>query len=135
MYASGKSAVWMWAAARATLRSACCGRLPSLDATLVDLSQPMLERARDRVAAVGQGSITIRQADIRELELGAEQFDIILAAAVLHHLRNDHEWYSVFAKFLSTLRPGGCVWIYDMVERLDGCGRNADASATGKYLR
>ena len=33
------------------------GRLPGLDVTLVDLSRPMLERARERVSAAAGGSV------------------------------------------------------------------------------
>jgi tRNA (cmo5U34)-methyltransferase len=91
------------------------GYLPNLNATLVDLSEPMLERARARVAAATQGTVTTLQSDIRELELGGEQFDIIVAAAVLHHLREDSEWEAVFKKFHQSLRPGGSIWISDLV--------------------
>src|SRR5215469_9799766 len=37
--------------------------LPSLDATLIDLSQPMLDRAHDRVSRATGGRITTVQAD------------------------------------------------------------------------
>ena len=88
--------------------------LPGLDSTLVDLSAAMLERAETRVAATA-GKVATLQGDIRELELGAEQFDVIVAAAVLHHLREDAEWELVFKKFYRSLRPGGAIWISDLV--------------------
>jgi tRNA (cmo5U34)-methyltransferase len=91
-------------------------RLPNLDATLMDLSQPMLDRARDRVSRATAGRITTIQADIREVELPDEEFDIVLAAAVLHHLRADQEWRDVFAAFHRALRPGGSLWVFDLVE-------------------
>src|SRR5438105_2557529 len=43
--------------------------LPNLDATLIDLSQPMLDRARERVSRATTGRITTVQADIREAKL------------------------------------------------------------------
>ena len=89
--------------------------LPHLDVTLNDLSQPMLERAQERISAVGVKTISVLQGDVRELELGEAQFDIIMAAAVLHHLRGDEEWHKVFAEFHRALRPGGSVWISDLV--------------------
>ena len=55
------------------------------------------------------------QGDIRELELGAPQFDIILAAMVLHHLRGEDEWRAVFEKLFRALKPGGSLWIADHV--------------------
>jgi tRNA (cmo5U34)-methyltransferase len=91
-------------------------RLPNLDATLMDLSQPMLDRARERVSRATAGRITTIQADIREVELPDEEFDIVLAAAVLHHLRADQEWRDVFAAFHRALRLGGSLWVFDLVE-------------------
>ena len=72
--------------------------LPDLDVMLVDLSQPMLDRAAQRVGEVAGGAIVAAQADIRELALEEAGFDVILAAAVFHHLRDDGEWRDVFAK-------------------------------------
>jgi len=90
--------------------------LPDLDMTLVDLSQPMLNRARKRVATATCGAVTTIQGDVRELELGEQSFDIILAAAVLHHLRDDTQWQGVFTAFHRALTPGGSLWIFDMIE-------------------
>ena len=102
-------------------------RLPNLDATLIDLSQPMLDRARERVSRATAGRITTIQADIREVELPDEGFDIVLAAAVLHHLRADQEWRDVFATFHRALRPGGSLWVFDLVE--------SSIPAVGRLLR
>jgi tRNA (cmo5U34)-methyltransferase len=93
-------------------------RLPNLDVTLVDLSQPMLERAKERVSAATKGAVQIIQADIREVELGEAKFDLTVAAAVLHHLRADSEWRAVFSKLHRALRPGGSLWIYDLVDHV-----------------
>jgi tRNA (cmo5U34)-methyltransferase len=90
-------------------------RLPDLDCTLVDLSRPMLNRAVERVFPHTAGRVEALQADIREADLGTGRFDIIVAAAVLHHLREDAEWEAVFDKFFAALRPGGSLWISDLV--------------------
>ncbi len=91
-------------------------QIPNLDVTLIDLSKPMLDRAAERVCRTTTGTVSTRQGDIREMDLGEQQFDIVLAAAVLHHLRSDAEWRAVFAAFHRALRPGGSVWIFDLVE-------------------
>lgn len=91
-------------------------RFPNLEVTLIDLSQPMLERARQRVGQATAGNITTIQGDIREVALGDQKFDVILAAAVLHHLRTDAEWQQVFQRFHVALAPGGSLWIFDLVE-------------------
>lgn len=91
-------------------------RLPDCTCTLVDLSRPMLDRAVERVGAATGGTVTVRQGDIRSLNVGEGRFDVIVAAAVLHHLRTDDEWRAVFAKLYRALRPGGSLWISDLVE-------------------
>src|SRR5437868_7857110 len=88
---------------------------PNLDVTLIDLSRPMLDRATERVGRATTGSVKTVQGDIRGIELPDREFDIVLAAAVLHHLRTDSEWRAVFAAFHRALRPGGSIWIFDPV--------------------
>lgn len=90
--------------------------LPNMNVTLVDLSQNMLTRATERVQAATTGSVRAVQQDVRSLALASGSVDIILAAAVLHHLRSDDEWKSVFAHLFAALRPGGSFWIFDLVE-------------------
>jgi tRNA (cmo5U34)-methyltransferase len=90
-------------------------RLPTLAATLMDLSRPMLDRAEQRVRAAGITDVATLQADVREATFADGSFDLIVAGAVLHHLRGGDEWRAVFASFHRWLRPGGSVWVYDMV--------------------
>ncbi len=92
------------------------GRLPGLDVTLIDLSRPMLERAEQRTKAAGASSVRVLQQDIREAAIGDGAFDVIVAAAVLHHLRSDDEWRAVFRKLYDALSPGGSLWIFDLVD-------------------
>ncbi|MBC7820073.1 MAG: class I SAM-dependent methyltransferase, partial [Planctomycetaceae bacterium] len=91
-------------------------RMPHLNVTLVDLSQAMLDCALQRIQPKAVGPVATIQSDIRELELGQNRFDIILASAVLHHLRADAEWRSVFQKLYAALKPNGSIWIFDIVE-------------------
>lgn len=88
---------------------------PLTSVTLIDLSRPMLERAVERISADHMLNIEPLQGDIREIELGEERFDIVFAAAVLHHLRTDDEWESVFRKIYRALKPGGSFWISDLI--------------------
>ena len=53
------------------------------------------------------GKISLIQGDVRDVVLPSGRFDIILAAAVLHHLRTDTEWQVVYASFHRALNPGG----------------------------
>ena len=90
-------------------------KIPDLDCTLIDLSMPMLERAKERISAETKGQINIIQADILEVELPDNCYDIIVAGAVLHHLRKDEDWEVVFGKVYQSLKPGGSFWISDLV--------------------
>jgi len=90
-------------------------KIPDLNCTLNDLSLPMLERARERVSPQTKGTVTIIQDDMRNLDLPDKHFDIILAAATLHHLRDDDDWELMFTKIYKTLKPGGSFWISDFI--------------------
>jgi tRNA (cmo5U34)-methyltransferase len=108
--------------------------LPDVDVTLVDLSQPMLDRATERIAAVSKGAIRTLQGDIRDLAFPTAQFDVILAAAVLHHLRAEDEWQAVFTKFHRLLKPGGSLWIVDLIEQSTAAVQSLMWARYGKYL-
>lgn len=90
-------------------------KIPNLECTLIDLSQPMLNRALERVSEVTTGKVEIIQGDIRDIELPKNHYDIILAGAVLHHLRSDSDWEIVFQKLYDSLTLGGCFLISDLL--------------------
>ena len=85
------------------------------DCDLCDLSEPMLKRAEERLSSETSGTIRKFHGDLRELPLEEEGYDLILAAAVLHHLRDERDWETTFTKIYSLLRPGGSIWITDIV--------------------
>ncbi|RZK80566.1 MAG: class I SAM-dependent methyltransferase, partial [Pedobacter sp.] len=76
---------------------------------------PMLQRAKERASQETNGKITIVQEDMRNLNLPDEHFDIVLAAATFHHLRDDADWELVFGKIYKALKPGGSIWISDLI--------------------
>jgi tRNA (cmo5U34)-methyltransferase len=75
----------------------------------------MLTRAKDRISAQTMGKITLIQDDMRNLDLPYNHFDIVLAAATFHHLRTDADWELVFTKIYHALKPGGSIWISDLI--------------------
>lgn len=109
-------------------------RIPELEVTLVDLSRPMLDRAQQRVGQRTSGTVRTLRADIRDLELAANYYDIITAAAVLHHLRDDEEWQAVFGKLHACLRPGGSLWIADLIEHTSASVQSLMWNRYGDYL-
>ena len=96
-------------------------RLPNLEVTLVDLSQPMLSRAQQRISATGlRVAIHPLQADIRDLQWPPDSFDIVMAAASLHHLRGEVEWRLVFTRIFRALRPVTSeVWLGQVTDGLE----------------
>ena len=88
---------------------------PGLDCHLVDLSRPMLDRAGQRVRAGGAASVTTHQSDLRALAFAGGSFNVILAGAVLHHLRDDADWASAFRQFYHWLKPGGRLYVADLI--------------------
>jgi len=85
------------------------------EVVLVDLSLPMLERSRQRIRDSHQCAVEIIQEDVRNIDLPKDRFDVVLAGAVLHHLRSVDQWESVFEKVFRSLRPGGSFWVFDLV--------------------
>lgn len=87
----------------------------TVDCDLLDLSEPMLRRARERVASETGGEVVLWHGDFRDAELPESGYDVVLAAAVLHHLRHEQDWQTAFSKIYRLLRPGGSVWVTDLV--------------------
>lgn len=110
-------------------------RINPLDCDLVDLSLPMLTRAKERVSKINNGVTRVFQEDFRAVELERESYDIIIAAAVLHHLRDDDDWRAAFQKMFDLAAPGGSVWVSDFVSHEDGAIQRLAWDRYGSYLR
>jgi tRNA (cmo5U34)-methyltransferase len=109
-------------------------QLPDLNCDLIDLSQPMLDRAKARIKAVSLGKIRTLQEDFRNADLSVETYDIVIAAAVLHHLRSDEDWEQAFHKIYEITAPGGSVWITDLVTHENESVHNMMWKRYGDYL-
>ncbi|MFI5323812.1 MAG: class I SAM-dependent methyltransferase [Thermodesulfobacteriota bacterium] len=70
---------------------------------------------RERLGNENAGEVRIFEGDFRELELPRSHYDVIVAAAVLHHLRDDTDWENTFRKIYGLLRPGGTFFVSDLV--------------------
>jgi tRNA (cmo5U34)-methyltransferase len=109
-------------------------RFKSADATMIDLSRPMLDRAQQRVSQVTAGRVTTLQADIREAQLGESRYDVVVAASVLHHLRSSEEWSTVCDKVFASLRPCGSFWIFDLVSHTTPAVQSVMMQRYGEHL-
>jgi tRNA (cmo5U34)-methyltransferase len=90
-------------------------KIGSIEVTLIDLSRPMLDRASERLITTGHKRFTLEQTDVRSFAFPPQAYDVVMAAAVLHHLRDDSEWEQVFRQIFQSLKPGGSFWISDLV--------------------
>lgn len=104
------------------------------DVDLVDLSGPMLERAAARVGEATGGTVRTVQGDFREVALPAGGYDVVLAAAVLHHLRDDADWEAAFGKLYEVTAEGGSVWVTDLVSQETEAVRAMMWKRYGAYL-
>lgn len=96
-----------------------CLKKPDTSVTLIDLSKNMLDRAHDRVSAVTSGHVEVIKGDFRTVETGTRKYDVIIATAVLHHLRDDNDWELSFRKLFDLLNENGSIWIFDLVHQTD----------------
>lgn len=92
---------------------------PNANCTLLDLSSAMLERARERVGSVTRGQLESVAGDLRTAVLPEGRFDVAVAAAVLHHLRDDADWELGFSRIRSLLREGGVLLVSDLIRHED----------------
>ncbi|CAN0418958.1 unnamed protein product, partial [Scytosiphon promiscuus] len=72
-------------------------------------------KSYERVFEQTNKNVQVVKRDIREVPLKQNHFDIILAGAVLHHLRDDQDWETTFKKIYGLLKPGGCFMISDLI--------------------
>lgn len=110
-----------------------CGK--DFDSDLIDLSRPMLERAKKRVSQETRGAINIFHGDFRAVKLTDQSYDVIIAAAVLHHLRDDQDWKDAFAKIYRLLKPGGSFWVTDLVSHENAAIHQLMWNRYGDYLQ
>jgi SAM-dependent methyltransferase len=76
----------------------------------IDLSPNMIEVAKQRSSEFP--TIDFQVADVMEWELPAEQFDVIVSIATLHHLPVER----LLPKLKAALKPGGRLVILDLLD-------------------
>jgi len=109
-------------------------KISDLDCTLLDLSLPMLKQAEDQVKNLTRGQVKTIQGDIRDIDIGKEKYDIVIAAAILHHLRDYDEWKHVFRKIYDSLITGGSFWVSDLISQEDHRIQKMSMERYGSYL-
>ena len=74
------------------------------------------------------------QGDFREIDLPDNEYDVIFAAAVLHHLRDDADWEETFEKIYRITASGGSIWITDLISHETETVQGLMWERYGEYL-
>ncbi len=82
----------------------------------VDSSTEMLARLEAKARAAGLGQVTTRRHDLTAEPLAEGEFDVILCAMTLHHVR---EVGPLLSRFHAMLSPGGLLALADL-DKEDG---------------
>ena len=101
---------------------------------LNDLSRAMLDRAKQRVSQETTGTVSTICGDFRTANLQDGSYDVIIAAAVLHHLRDEADWFDAFSKIYRLLKPSGSFWITDLVTHESPAVHELMWKRYGEYL-
>jgi ubiquinone/menaquinone biosynthesis C-methylase UbiE len=85
---------------------------PALRMTVTDYDPGMVRAARTALAPFG-GRASAEQADAAALPFPDDRFDLVVSAAMLHHVG---AWEKALAEAIRVLRPGGQLIGYDLLE-------------------
>ena len=87
-------------------------RVPRLRLTGVDLSEPMLQKARTAAEEAGAADrLDFRLGDAKSLPFPERSFDLVLCNSLLHHLPDP---LALFNEISRVSRPGGAILLRDL---------------------
>lgn len=111
-------------AGRDALALAQCG----LEVTCVDLSQRGLEQILERARERGlEDRISVQHADVRDVEIQAGQYDVIIGTTVLDHIPAD-DAATVWQRMVNGLRPQGILYVEVHSSDDPGCAEAPSAN-------
>ncbi len=87
-------------------------RVPRLRLTGLDLSEPMLQKARNAAEEAGVSDrLDFRVGDARSLHFPEHSFDLVLCNSLLHHLPAP---LALFNEISRVIKPGGAILLRDL---------------------
>lgn len=87
-------------------------RVPRLRLTGVDLSEPMLQKARTAAKEAGVADrLDFRLGDAKSLPFSERSFDLVLCNSLLHHLPDP---LALLNEISRLVRPGGAILLRDL---------------------
>jgi len=86
--------------------------VPGLRLTGVDLSEPMLQKAREAAEEAGVADrLDFRVGDAKSLPFSEQSFDLVLCNSLLHHLPDA---LALLNEISRLVRPGGAILLRDL---------------------
>jgi len=89
-------------------------KYPNASFTLVDLSEEMLAKAKERFEKQDK-NFTYIIADFSTTDFGEEKYDVVISGLAIHHLEHSLK-QELFSKIYKALKPGGWFINADQVE-------------------
>ncbi|PHV04504.1 methyltransferase type 11 [Janthinobacterium sp. BJB412] len=87
---------------------------PDVNFIGLDLSEPMLEQARELIASKGLRNVSFRHGDITDLSMfGPDSVDAVVSTMALHHLPSVAALGRTYAEVARILKPGGGIYMVD----------------------
>ena len=87
---------------------------PGISFTGVDLSEAMLNAARDHVAGLGLMNVEFLLGDITDMrDIGDRSVDGVISTMTLHHLPTIDHLRACFSEIARVLKPEGAVYLVD----------------------
>ncbi|MBV9123572.1 MAG: class I SAM-dependent methyltransferase [Planctomycetes bacterium] len=94
-----------------------CRRDPKIQVVALDMAEHMLYLARDNVSRAGLGErIQLERGDAKALPYAADTFGAIISNSIVHHIPEPRK---VLAEMVRVVRPGGCLFVRDLLRPSD----------------
>ena len=84
---------------------------PSGSVTGIDMTPAMVDKARESLAAMGLGNVTIVEGSAEHLPFDDASFDVVISNGVIDLIPDKD---AVFAEIVRVLRPGGRIQLADV---------------------